>query len=213
VLPKEISNQDLLTTMRGYAFSLGVRCNYCHEAGKTPGGMDFASDGNPVKEAARTMMRMTAEINHNYADVLSPPRTVECVTCHRGLTDPRTLQAILSDTLEHSGLDSAVAQYRDLRKKNYGNGRYDFSETTLNLLSESLLRSGKAKEAAGIMELNAEVNRPLTGWGLSFIAMAHLANKDNEKAELDFEKLLELEPKNEWASDELKALRAAKPQN
>ena len=209
VLPKTISKQELVTTMRGYVFSLGVRCDHCHAAGKTGAGMDFASDDKPAKQTARTMMRMTADINHNYVAALTPPRTVECVTCHRGLTDPRTLQAILSDTLEHSGLDAAIAQYRDLRKQNYGNGKYDFSETTLNLVSESLLRTGKSKEAAGISELNAEVNSPLTKWGYGCLAMAHQANKENAKAEQDFEKLLELDPKDEWASGQLKSLRAA----
>lgn len=209
VLPKTISKQELVTTMRGYVFALGVRCDHCHAAGKTPGSMDFASDEKPAKLTARTMMRMTGDINRNYVAALTPPRTVECVTCHRGLTDPRTLQAILSDTLDQSGLDAAVTRYRDLRKQNYGNGKYDFSETTLNLVSESLLRKGKAKDAAGVTELNAEVNSPLTRWGLSCMAMAHQANKDNEKAELDFEKILELDPKDEWAASQLKALRAA----
>jgi len=212
-LPKTISKQELVSTMRGYVFSLGVRCDHCHAAGKTPGSMDFASDEKPAKLTARTMIRMTADINHNYVAALTPPRTVECVTCHRGNTDPRTLQGVLSETLEQKGLDAAIAQYRDLRKQNYGNGKYDFSETTLNLLTESLLRKDKAKEAAGIMELNAEVNTPLTRWGYSCLAMAHQANKETEKAEVDFEKLLELDPKNEWAAGQLKSLRAAKPQN
>jgi photosynthetic reaction center cytochrome c subunit len=211
-LPKTISRQELVTTMRGYVFALGVRCDHCHAAGKTPGSFDYASDEKPAKLTARTMIRMTGDINHNYVASLTPPRTVECVTCHRGSTDPRTLQAILSDTLDHDGLDAALAQYRDLRKQNYGNGKYDFSETTLNLVSESLLRQSKAREAAGIMELNAEVNTPLTRWGYSCLAMAHQANKENQKAELDFEKLLEMDPKNDWAAAQLKSLRASQPQ-
>ena len=209
VLPKTISKQELVTAMRGYVFALGVRCDHCHAAGKTPGSLDFASDEKPAKQTARTMIRMSADINRNYVAALTPPRTVDCVTCHRGSTDPRTLQAILSDTLEHSGLEAAIAQYRDLRKQNYGNGKYDFSETTLNLVSESLLRKGQAKDAAGIMELNSEVNSPLTRWGYGCLAMAHQANKENQKAELDFEKILELDPKDEWAAAQLKALRAA----
>ena len=212
-LPKTISKQELVTAMRGYVFALGVRCDHCHAAGKTPGSMDFASDEKPAKLTARTMIHMTQDINRNYVASLNPPRTVECVTCHRGSTDPRTLQAIVSETLEHDGLDAAVTRYRDLRKQNYGNGKYDFSETTLNLVSESLLRQGKAKDAAGIMELNSEVNSPLTRWGYGCLAMAHQANKENQKAELDFEKILELDPKDEWAAGQLKSLRAAKPQN
>ena len=208
-LPKTISKQELVTVMRGYVFSLGVRCDHCHVSGKTPGSMDFASDDKPAKQTARTMIRMTEDINHNYVAALTQPRIVECVTCHRGLTEPRTLQALLSDTIEHRGLKAAVTQYRDLRKQNDGNGKYDFSETTLNLISESLLRKGRAKEAAGMGELNAEVNSPLTKWGYGCLAMAHQANKENQKAELDFEKILELDPKDEWASDQLKSLRAA----
>jgi hypothetical protein len=209
-LPKTISKQDLVTAMRGYVFSLGVRCDHCHAAGKTPGSFDFASDEKPAKLTARTMIRMTGDINRNYVAGLTPARTVECVTCHRGSTDPRTLQAVLTDTLENSGLDSAVAQYRELRKQNYGNGKYDFSETTLNLVSESLLRNGKTKEAAGIMELDAEVNSPLSKWGYGCLAMAHQANKESQKAELDYEKILELDPKDEWAAGQLKSLRAAR---
>ncbi|HEY6369036.1 MAG TPA: hypothetical protein VIX37_00520, partial [Candidatus Sulfotelmatobacter sp.] len=68
---------------------------------------------------------------------------------------------------------------------------------------------GRAKEAAGIAELNAEVNSPLTKWGYGCLAMAHQANQENQKAELDFEKILELDPKDEWASGQLKSLRAA----
>ena len=30
VLPKNISQSDLQTTMRGFAFALNVRCPYCH---------------------------------------------------------------------------------------------------------------------------------------------------------------------------------------
>jgi len=210
-LPKNISKQDLVATMRGYVFSLGVRCPYCHAAGTTPGSMDFASDDKAPKKTARIMIRMMEDLNHNYiAGVAQPSPTVECVTCHRGSTNPRTLQAILAETLEKTGLDAAVSQYRQLRKENYGNGKYDFSETTLNMLSESLLKKSKAKEAVGMMELNAEVNNPLARWGLGVLAMSHQANQESQKAELDFEKILELDPKDTWASGELKTIRDAR---
>jgi hypothetical protein len=209
-LPKNISRQDLVAAMRGYALSLGVRCPFCHAAGPTPGSMDFASDDKAPKRTARIMLRMTDDINRNYiAGVAQPPPTVECVTCHRGSANPRTLEAILSETLEQSGLAATVTQYRQLRKENYGNGKYDFSEATINLMSESLLKKSKAKEAVGMMELNAEVN-PLTRWGYGVLAMAHQANQESEKAELDFEKILELDPHDAWASGQLKSIRAAR---
>jgi len=209
-LPKAISKPDLVAAMRGFSLSLGVRCPYCHAAGPTPGSMDFASDEKAPKRTARIMLRMTEDINRNYiAGVAQPPPTVECVTCHRGSANPRTLQAILSETLEKSDLAATVAQYRQLRKDNYGNGKYDFSEATLNLMSESLLKKSKPREAAGLMELNAELN-PLTRWGYGVLAMAHQANQDSDKAELDFEKILELNPNDAWASGQLKSIRAAR---
>jgi hypothetical protein len=210
-LPKNISKPDLVAAMRGYALSLGVRCPYCHAAGPTPGSMDFASDDKAPKRAARIMLRMTEDINRNYiAGVAQPPPTVECVTCHRGSANPRTLQTILSETLEQSGLAATVTQYRQLRKENYGNGKYDFSEATINLMSESLLKKSKAKEAAAMMELNAEVNNPLAKWGYGVLAMAHQANLESQKAELDFEKILELDPHDAWASGQLKSIRDAR---
>jgi tetratricopeptide (TPR) repeat protein len=209
-LPKAISKPDLVAAMRGFSLSLGVRCPYCHAAGPTPGSMDFASDEKAPKRTARIMLRMTEDINRNYiAGVAQPPPTVECVTCHRGSANPRTLQAILSETLEKSDLAATVTQYRQLRKDNYGNGKFDFSEATLNLMSESLLKKSKTREAAGLMELNAELN-PLTRWGYGVLAMAHQANQDSDKAELDFEKILELNPNDAWASGQLKSIRAAR---
>src|ERR1700676_241971 len=148
ILPKGIPRQDLMADMRGFALGLGVRCNYCHAPGQKPGTMDFASDDLPPKRTARIMLRMTADINHNYVAGVTQATTVECVTCHRGSAKPRTLQVILSETIDQGGLASAVSQYRQLRKENYGNGKFDFSESSLNLLSESLLKKGKAKEAA-----------------------------------------------------------------
>ena len=208
-LPKNISKPDLVAAMRGFALSLGVRCPYCHAAGPT-GSIDFASDDKAPKRTARIMLRMTEDINRNYiAGVAQPPPTVECVTCHRGSANPRTLQAILSETLDKTGLEATVTQYRQLRKENYGNGKYDFSEATINLISESLLKKSKPKEAAGMMELNAELN-PLTRWGYGVLAMAHQANQETDKAELDFEKILELDPHDAWASGQLKSIRDAR---
>ena len=75
--------------------------------------------------------------------------------------------------------------YRDLRKEKYGSGEYDFSERTLNLLSESLLKQRKTKEAVEMMELNLEVNAPLTSWAFSVLAMSHQGNGDIDKAIAD----------------------------
>ena len=200
VFPKDIPSKDLMSTMRGFCFSLGVRCEYCHA------DKNFASDEIKNKSTARNMLRMVAAINRDYIPKESTIR-VDCVTCHHGLSRPRTLQAVLLEEMEKSDVSSAISLYRKLRKETYGSAEYDFSETSLNLLSETLVHGGKPKEAAAFMELNLEVNTPLSNWGYSDLAMAHLANGESQKAEADFSKILEADPQNSWAKEELEKLR------
>jgi len=214
VLPKTISKADLMHTMRGFAFALGVRCDYCH-TGKSGGsldGMNFTADEKDTKTTARVMLRMVAAINADYIGKLggTPSIEVECFTCHRGLSRPRTLQAVLSEALEKKDLSSAIALYRDLKKEYYGGAQYDFSETSLNLLTESLLAKDKGKEAAAMMELNLEVNNPLSGWGSNLIAMAHRASGDTSKAIQDYKKIVEANPDNSWAKQQLADLESGK---
>jgi tetratricopeptide (TPR) repeat protein len=200
VFPKDISSKDLISTMRGFCFSLGVRCEYCHA------NKNFASDEIKNKTTARNMLRMVAAINRDFIPKESSVR-VECVTCHHGLSRPRTIQAVLLEDMEKSDVTSAISLYRKLRKETYGSGQYDFSETSLNLLSETLVHGGKPKEAAAFMELNLEVNSPLSNWAYSDFAMAHLASGESQKAEADFRRILEADPQNSWAKEELEKLR------
>lgn len=137
--------------MRGFAFALSVRCNYCHVE-KTDGKkveIDFAADDKDTKKTARVMLQMVAAINGDYISKLTPrpPIQVQCITCHHGLTPPRTLDSVLGEAIQQKGIDSAVALYHDLRQKYYGGGQYDFGETSLNQLRESLLAQKKNREA------------------------------------------------------------------
>ena len=213
--PKDITRDRLIGTMRGFSFSLGVRCQYCHvgKEGASLKDFDFASDEKETKRKARAMLRMVDAINQQYIAKLDPPAAnhVECVTCHHGLGKPVTMNAVLADTIEKKDVAAAVAQYRDLRKKYYGGAEYDFGETPLNILTESLLKQNKTKEAVAIMELNVEVNTPPSGWSYSLLAMSHAANKDTEKAKADFRKILELNPQDDWAKKQLEELNQVKP--
>jgi len=205
VLPATISSQELGDLMRTFTFSLGVRCDYCHSK-------EFSADDRPGKQTARAMIRMVAAINKDYVGQLSQQAQdqVGCMTCHRGLTQPRTLGTVLADALEKNGIPAAVALYRDLRKEKYGSGEYDFSERTLNLLSESLLKQRKTKEAVVMMELNFEVNSPQSSWARSVLAMSHQGNGDIDKAIADYQKIIELRPTDAWAKQQLEALQKVK---
>jgi tetratricopeptide (TPR) repeat protein len=206
VLPGTISNPELTDMMRGFTFSLGVRCEYCHST------KDFSADDKESKRTARVMLRMVAAINRDYVGKLSQqaPVQVECMTCHRGLAQPKSLKSVLTEALEQHGVPAAIALYLDLKKKDYGSGEYDFSERSLNLLSESLLKQRKTKEAVAIMELNLEVNAPLSGWAQSVLAMSHQGNGDIDKAIIDYQKILELRPNDSWAKQQLEELQKRK---
>lgn len=89
VLPKEISAQDLIATMHEYEHALGVECSFCHAQNPQTHRLDFASDANPHKSTARTMIRMVNEINTKYlatadGDAPADARQATCGTCHRG---------------------------------------------------------------------------------------------------------------------------------
>jgi tetratricopeptide (TPR) repeat protein len=212
--PKTISRQDLLGNMRGFSFSLGVRCQFCH-AGKDGNklDLDFASDEKDTKKTARAMLRMVDAINQEYIAKMgrTSPVRVECVTCHRQLTIPKTMNALLAETIDKKDIQAAIVLYRDLKKNDLGSGQYDFGETSLNILTESLLKQNKAKEAVAIMELNVEVNTPPSGWAYNLLAVSHVANKEVEKAKADYQRILELNPQDEWAKKQLEQLNGSKP--
>ncbi len=93
VLPKDITRDQLMSNMKFFAQSLGVRCVHCHvgEEGKPLSTFDFASDAKWQKQAARKMLTMVHRINSedfgvkDFKDV-----KVTCFTCHRGATKPLT---------------------------------------------------------------------------------------------------------------------------
>jgi tetratricopeptide (TPR) repeat protein len=211
VLPKDISQSDLQTTMRGFAFALNVRCPYCHEQ-KADMKMDFPADDKDQKKTARVMLQMVAIINRDYLSKIGKetPVRVECVTCHHGLTQPRTLNAVLAETIEREGIDAAIKQYHDVRTQYYGTGQYDFGETPLNQLAESLLAKGKNKDAVAIMEMHFAANNPTSVWSYHVLAMSHQANGEIEKAKADYSKVFELHPDDSWAKQQLDALSSRK---
>lgn len=210
--PKNISRDELIGTMRGFSFSLGVRCEYCHagKGGNELKDMNWASDEKETKKAARAMLRMVDNINQQYIAKLGQqaPKQVGCVTCHHRLSVPATMDTVLSETLEAKGIPAAIALYRELRKKDYGGGQYDFGETPLNVLTESLLKQHKTQAAAAIMELNVEVNAPPSMWSYNLLAMSHAANNETEKAKADFQKILELKPDDAFARKQLEQLNS-----
>jgi tetratricopeptide (TPR) repeat protein len=214
VLPKDISRAELQATMRSFAFALGVRCDHCHveKPNAKKFEMDFATDEKETKKTARVMLQMVAAINHDHLSKLAkaPPPQVQCITCHHGLAQPRTLTSVLAEAIDQKGIDSAVALYNELHKKYYGGAQYDFGETSLNPLAENLLSQEKKKDALAIEELNFASNHPDSEWSYHMLAQAHEANGQVDKAIADYRKALELHPDDDWAKDQIAALSKPK---
>ena len=213
VLPKDIQKEKLMATMRNFTFALGVRCDYCH-AETADHKMNFASDDKEEKKTARVMLQMVQAINTDYIKKLgSSAVEVRCVTCHRGIPLPQPINEVVMTTIQKKDVNAAIAQYKDLKSKYYGGAAYDFSETPLNQVAESLIQEHRPKDAASLLEMNMaenpKMNQRNSGWTYSLMAMAHLATEEKDKAKADLQHVIELNPNNKWAKDELEKL--AKP--
>jgi hypothetical protein len=89
VFPKDISRPELISNMRFFTQSLGVRCTFCHVGaeGQPPSTFDFASDAKKEKLIARKMLLMVQRINSQDFGVQPTMANmkVTCFTCHRRL--------------------------------------------------------------------------------------------------------------------------------
>ena len=160
VLPSDVPRPQLVQRMREFSFALGVRCEHCHAEPAEGVANRYKSDVRPAKSQARAMLRMVATINGTLLTQLpshaTPAVRVECVTCHRGLTLPKTLQTTLFEVATTSGGAAAAARYRELRASEMATGRYNFGEWEINELARRLTESGQADAALAMLETNAE---------------------------------------------------------
>jgi len=211
VLPKDTPKEKLTATMVGFTRSLGVRCPFCHvgQEGQPLTTFDFVSDKKPEKDVARGMMRMVRDVNKDLGKMKIPgPSRVEvqCITCHRGRPRPLTLADELSGVYETAGIDSTVARYNLLHDRFYGAGSYDFTERSLNELGASLMAKGKNEDAVRIFQLNVQQN-PNSSPAYSSLADAYAAAGQKDLAIQNYEKAVQLEPRNRDAEEKLKKLR------
>jgi len=220
VVPKDTSRKELVWLMRGWASALGVRCGHCHTGGNpdTLEGVDFASDDKWEKRTARSMARMVRGLDADYmqklesrpasASVKADPKVaVTCATCHRGLRRPETLDVLLDRVVRAEGAEAAVKTYKDLRKDYLGRGSYDFSERPINTVAEGLMRDQRAKDAAVLLEMGAELN-PEASWLTHLLGEARLAEGDRKGALAAYERALALNPQNVATRKRLEELKA-----
>jgi hypothetical protein len=82
----DIPAERLLRIMDiGYSQALGISCDHCHVEDR------WEADEKRPKRAAREMILMTSEINHQLGkmeEIDTGDATVNCTTCHRGYVKP-----------------------------------------------------------------------------------------------------------------------------
>ena len=198
VLPKNISKDDLLSTMRGFSMALGVRCEHCHFFQEATHHGDFASDEKKQKSIARGMLKMVKEINGKLVPKagVQDPVQVRCVTCHHGVTAPETLADVLKETIEKDGVPAAQPKYKELREKYYGSGAYDFRPASLNAVAEWLAHDRKDVDGAiATMQFSIETDPKVAE---SYAMLGHMQEAKGDKAAAieSYKKSLELEPDN-----------------
>lgn len=205
----ERSTPNIVTvveTMRVYTQALGVECIFCHVQGDN-GRLNYRSDDNPRKPVARKMIAMTADINTMIGLGQSEHSTtrVTCLTCHRGVPDPRPLNDIIREKVEQEGGQAAADHYRALRQKFFGGPAYDFREELLLTTVQTFI-DGRPDEAIELLEMNLEFY-PQSSRGYSALAYAYTRKRDDPSAMVALEKALELDPNNSIARGQLEQLK------
>jgi len=115
------------------------------------------------------------------------------------------ISLVLLRTLEQQGLEAAVRQYHELKASQPA--AYDFSEEALNYLGYELLGKKKIKEAVEIFKLNVEAYSQSAN-AYDSLGEAYMNDGDKQRAVENYEKSLQLDPKNTGAIEKLKQLKA-----
>ena len=204
VLPKDMPVRALIDTMQSFTRALGVRCTYCHvgNEGEPLTSYDFISDDKAPKAKARVMLQMVAAINNDHLAKLvnreSPPINVSCMTCHRGVSEPRPLAQVILGAYDAGGADSAEKAYKSLRTRYLGRAAYDFGETTLAEVGAALRARSKTPDALRFYLLNTEM-LPASAGALQQLAGAQLAAGDTAAAVASLEKAVAIDPNDRRA--------------
>lgn len=209
VLPSNISPAELRATMKGFSIGTGLRCSDCHvgEEGQDFSSYDFASDEKDHKRTAREMLKMVKAINGEYLAALGEDHAVqvECVTCHRGVSEPRLTGQVLTEAAEEGGAPAIPAKWGELRAEYYGTHSYDFSELTLSEFARARFAAGKPNEARAALEILVD-EHPDSLMGHFMLGEIDRIEGNVDAARAHFQRALEIDPQADWVRQQLEAL-------
>ena len=208
VLPKDWTRAQVVAVMQNFNAALGVGCDYCHvqNQGTPP---DFASDDKPEKEAARAMMGITREANASLATGLGKPAAeltrIGCITCHRGVPEPKQIGEILVGNLRREGLCSRARRNTTSSRRSTTAPRPTTSASGTDRDGATLVPA-RTDEAIQFLQMNLDLF-PRSARTYVALAGAQTAKKDTAGAIASLEKALEIEPNNAAARRTLDQLR------
>jgi len=199
VLPEDISSSDLRETMRQFSFATGIRCSGCHVAkeGAPLSDWNFKSDEKEQKRIAREMLKLTAIINETVTEIddvdAAQAVKVRCMTCHRGIEQPKLIQDVLDEYKVKNDATGAVTHYREIREIYYGSHAYDFTPFTLGEYAHTAQVDGATEFSFALHDLNLELHpdddRPYVAWGNTL-----MQTEDFAGALKAYQKAVELNP-------------------
>lgn len=199
-LPDTVHGEQLGEIMRGFTSALGVRCEFCHVGEGDLSNFDFPKDDKETKQIARVMIEMVRNINETRFQQLTqygrPPDArleVTCMTCHHGQRRPQMIEDVFLATVDSAGIDSAIAQYRNLRSRYYGGFVYDFRPGPLNTVAERLSAEDRADDAILALRLSLEFDPDVYSTYFTMGRVQERAGRRDE-ALASLEKALELAP-------------------
>lgn len=111
----------------------------------------------------------------------------------------------LSETIASGGIDQAARQYSELKAA--APSTYNFDQSELNTLGYQLIKQKKLSEAIRIFQLNVEAY-PKSGNAYDSLAEAYMDDGNKALAIANYQRAVELNPKNRGAVRMLQKLAA-----
>jgi tetratricopeptide (TPR) repeat protein len=149
----------------------------------------------PVSDTKFVVEDLEQFLNYEFDDTEKPIR----VTLHQTLA-----MADLYSTIMEQGIEAAVRQYEEMKKKGI-----QITENEMNNLGYQLLGLKKLKEAIEIFKLNVKAY-PQSFNVYDSLGEAYMINGDDELAIQNYEKSLELNPRNTSAVQMIKKIKGKK---
>ena len=116
----------------------------------------------------------------------------------------KSIAEALFATFKQKGIGAALRQYSELKRAQ--SNTYNFAESELNTLGYQFIRMQKVKEAIDIFKLNTEAY-PQSSNAYDSLGEAYMISGDKERAIINYQRSVELNPQNTHGLEMLRKLR------